>query len=134
MIALRHADSGEIQIVGSVDGYGEDWLEIAAPPAVDGWRWNHETQAWQSPPPPRIWQPAAFMGTLFTPAEVVALDRLPADLPAAPALPYAVALAKLARVVNLDDPVTGQLLAMCVAAGVLTQARAARILAGLPPA
>lgn len=138
MIALRHAETGEIQIMASAEAADEqgyaapDWQEIAVPPG-DGWRWDSAAETWLPPAPPRIWRPVDFLSALFTPAEVVALDMLPAEPPGAPALRYAVTLAKMVDRVNLDDPATAQLLAMCVAAGVLSEARAARILAALPP-
>lgn len=132
MIALRHAENGEIQVVNSAEGYGEDWQEIALPPG-DGWRWDNAAETWLPPLPPRVWRPVDFLAGLFTPEEVVTLDMLPAVPPGAPALRYAVTLAKMVDMVSLDDPTTAQLLAMCVAAGVLSETRAARVLAGLPP-
>ena len=142
MIALRNADSGEIQIMPSADvaaaqGYAApDWVEIDTPPG-DGWTWNNATQAWVAPAPPRLWVLRLFFTTLFTPMEFLTIRQWqPAGTPTADDLTFMWAREVILTlpVINLDDSNTTAALAMCQARSLLSEARVARILAGLPPA
>lgn len=134
MIWLHNATINETVGVNSLDGYGEDWAEIEPSPGP-GWWWNNEAGAWQ-PIVQRIWPLRLFLTELFTPAEFLGIRLW--QPPAAPTpddllFLWAREVILTLADVNLDDPNTGAALTMCVSRGLLSEARAAQVLAGAFP-
>lgn len=132
MIALRHLESGEVQIVTSATGYGEGWETLPEPPALDGWAWDNTARAWVQRGK-RLWRLTEFLTTLCTPAEVVAIETAPTSTPDGLLMRWAAIVTRTVETVNLDDANTQAFIALAVQNGIITPQRAARILSGLPP-
>jgi hypothetical protein len=135
MIAIRHTETGAVQIVDSLSGVGEGWEELPPPPALDGWRWDNDAEAWVAFGP-RVWPLRLFLTVLLTPMEMVSIRTWqPAGAPTPDDLTFIWAREVILTLdtVRLDDPNTTAALAMCEARGLLSEARVARILTGLPP-
>ncbi len=132
MTVWRHLASGELSQSAASPRPATDWEALPDPPAITGWAWDNAARAWVARGP-RLWPQVEFARRLFLPAEIVAADLLPADTPERQLFRWANSVASRVAMVNLDDPNTAAFVALAVAVGVLTPARAARVLAGLEP-
>lgn len=131
MIVLRRAADGETQIVASADGYDmEEWelLNVEPPEAPLAAARLLADGAWVPPPPPRRMTYIESLRLLTTAEIRAALESTIYDVR------FAVAMAQGAQFVDLDDPLFVLGLGAFVQHGILTAARAARVLTGLPPA
>jgi hypothetical protein len=128
VIVIRHLETGERQFVASLDG-------------VDLERWEETTEAVPDdlatrayividgdlqPKPPVL--PLFQYLRLWTPAEALAVEATTNT-----DLRYAFFLLRSTATVDLGVAEVQQGIALAVTLGILTEARAARIRAGLPP-
>lgn len=134
MTPHRNATTGEVQWVADAATLGPGWDALPMTPSgqPDGWRWDAQAGAWAAQGP-RRWRQVDFVRQLLTPAEVLAAETVVPDTPDRQLFRWANSVASRVDVVDLDNGNTIALMQLAVTVGVLTPARAARVLAGLPP-
>jgi hypothetical protein len=128
VITIRHLETGERQFVASLDGIDlEVWEETAEPVPAD-----LAARAWvvvdgELQPAPRSMPVIDFL-LLWTPAETLAVMQT-----TSPMMAVAWSQTLASPRINLSDERVIAGAELAVSLGILTEARAARILAGLAP-
>lgn len=129
MITIKHKTTGEVQFVASLGGIDPGVWAVTAEP-VPGDLASKAYRGVAGVPVPVVSRRLSFLNylLLWTPAEVAGVRAAASD-----DLQYLFELARAAPEIDLDAAPVIQGVTLAVQLEILTEARAARILAGLPP-